>query len=96
MSQTITIERGSDLRLSTVLMDASRTPIDLTGYDVRLFEASEDLGAVLAVSDAENGIVTVSAEWKDSWETGRKMSFRIQISVGGRETAWPQVWIRIR
>lgn len=96
MSQTITIERGSDLVLETVLMDASRTAIDLTGYDVRLFEASDELDAVLTVTDAANGKVQVVAEWQDSWPTGQKMSFRIQISAGGRETAWPQVWVRIR
>lgn len=96
MSQTITIYRGSDIRHKAVVMDAEQNPIDLTGYDVRLFEASPELGATLTVTDAVAGEIEVSAQWQDAWKTGRFMSYRIQISLDGRETAWPQVWIQVR
>lgn len=96
MSQTITIYRGSDIRHKAVVMDSAQNPIDLTGYDVRLFEASPELGATLTVTDAAAGEIEVSAQWQDAWKTGRFMSYRIQISLDGRETAWPQVWIQVR
>lgn len=96
MSQTLTIYRGTDVRQKCILTDAEQNPIDLTGYDVRLLDASPELGATLAVTDAVNGEVEVTAEWQDTWKTGRNMSFRIQISMEGRDTSWPQVWIQVR
>ena len=96
MSQTVTIFRGSDIAHKAIITDAQQNPINLTGYTVRLFEASPELGAVLTVTDAAAGEVEVSAQWQDTWKTGRFMSYRIQISLNGRDDAWPEVWIQIR
>lgn len=96
MSQTVTIYRGTDVRHKGILMDAEQNPIDLTGYDVRLLDASPELGAVLTVTDATAGEIEIVAEWQDAWKTGRFMSYRVQISLEGRDTAWPQVWIQVR
>lgn len=96
MSQTVTIYRGSDINQKNILADAQQNPIDLTGFDVRLFETSPELGATLEVTDAVAGEVTVSAQWQDSWKTGRHMFYSIQISMEGRDDAWPRVWIQVR
>lgn len=96
MSQTLTIYRGTDIRHRAVVTDAEQTPIDLLGYTVALFEASPELGATVTVTNAAAGEVEVSAEWRDEWKSGNRLSYRLRVSVNGRDTAWPPVIINIR
>lgn len=94
---TVTIQRGSDLRLTGSLVNADGTPIDLTGYTVVLFEATAELGAAVTVTDAAAGAVSIVAEWRDSWKSGRGMSFRVRItSPSGVDTAFPKLSVNVQ
>lgn len=95
MNYTVTLQRGSDLVMSGVLRNADGTPINLTGYTVDLFEQSRDLNGSVTVTNAAQGEISIVAEWRDAWPSGRNMSFRVRIATGGRETAWPKVMVNI-
>ena len=93
-SDTITLQRGSDLELTGVIEDEEGYPIDLTGRTVPLRQHAA-LGAVVTVTDAAAGEISITAQYADAWPAGRIMHFRLTDTIDGKDTSYPQVWVQI-
>lgn len=93
----ITINRGSDLTLTGTWRDASGAAMNLTGWDIAVFDAHHSL-ATMAVEwvNAAAGTYTARIDWSDSIPTGRIAHFRLRISKDGDDRSSPRIWVIVQ
>jgi hypothetical protein len=85
-TNTVKHLRGADLHLVLTLKSGG-TPVNLTGFSAIPFEVkpAELLNSfVFTITDAVNGIVSISCPWSDFWPKGigTTVEFRGKFSNG--------------
>ena len=93
----ITINRGSDLIFTGTWRDESGEAVDLTGWEIAVFEPNH-LGGDMTVEwiDAAAGTYEARLEWNDSIPSGRVASFRLRISSGEQDRSSPLIIIGVQ
>lgn len=97
-ADTLTINKGSDSSFEIDWNGPDGANIDLTGASVAIYDASAELAGLLvaAISDAANGLITVTLTWGAAIPEGRRTSFRVLVTQAGVRTTSPAIWVNVQ
>lgn len=97
MSDTFTLNRGSDLDFTFHWPNPDGSNADLTGYSVTPYDESSVLTGLitLTITDPATGLITGRVEWSDSIPDGRSCRFRVRVSIGQNQKTTSPMWLNI-
>ena len=95
VSDTFTVNRGTDLAFSFNWPNGAGGNANLTGFTVAGFEVTPAAAAylTLTLTNPATGLITGRLEWNDALPGGRVVNFRVRISQGANDTATNPIWV---
>lgn len=98
MSDTFTLNRGSDLSFQFNWPNGIGGNANLTGYTISGFEVHPTLASnlTLNIQSPSTGLITGLINWANNMPSGRVMSFRIKLTLGETDITTNQIWIDVR
>lgn len=100
MTNTVTINRGSDLSFYMIWPDGNGGAMDLTGWSVDVYEPSDDIAAFLTVdiTDKTAGRIDGVMQWDEGMPKPKlmPMSFRLRIRKGEQDKTSPIIKIGVQ
>jgi hypothetical protein len=93
----ITINRGSDLTFTGVWRDQAGAPLNLTGWQIAVFEPHPSVAAMTVEwVNAAVGSYIARLQWNDAIPSGRVANFRLRVSQGADDRSSPQIWVGVK
>lgn len=98
INDIIKLNYGSDFNVSFVWRDEIGNAVNLTGYSVAIYDADDYTQAnmVSTISDAPNGVVTLSMEWMDAMPTDKEARFRVRITNGNDDVSTNKLYFEVQ
>jgi hypothetical protein len=93
----ITINKGSDLHFAGVFRDSVGEPVDMTGWDVSIYDHQLLGGEILIEwSNASVGEYQASMQWVETMPLGSQMKFRLRATKDGEDITSPLIRIIVK
>ena len=98
VNNIIKLNYGSDFLASFPWLDEHGNAVDLTGYSVAIYDADDYTQAnmVATISDAPNGVISLSMEWDDDMPQNKEARFRVRITQGTYDTSTSKLYFEVQ
>lgn len=91
MASEITLNKGSDFRATLTY-----NGVDLSDYEVAIYDATSGVAFDATLTDAPNGVVTVTGEWSEDYFSLNSYWFRVKITLDGYDLTTPRIIVRLQ
>ena len=98
VNNIIKLNYGSDFLASFPWLDGNGNAVDLTGYSISVYDADDYTQANMTatISDASNGVITLSMEWNDNMPQNKEARFRVRITLNDYDVSTNKLYFEVQ